>query len=87
MYDDKLEALISVALADGTLSEKERQVLFKTAREQGIDLEEFEMVLQARIIERQIAWDGAKRGVSKSDKYGSMRKCPACGAIVATFNR
>lgn len=86
MYDDKLEALISVALADGTLSEKERQVLFKTAREQGIDLEEFEMVLQARILERQIASDGAKRGVSKSDKYGSVRKCPACGAIVATFN-
>ena len=51
MYNEKLEALITAALADGVLTEKEKQILFKKAEAMGIDLDEFEMVLDARLVE------------------------------------
>ena len=53
MYNDKLEALISAALADGVLTEKEKQVLFKKAEAMGIDLDEFEIELEARRVKRR----------------------------------
>ena len=83
MYDEKIEALIKAALADGVLTEKEKQVLFKRAQEAGIDLDEFEMVLDARLVELQKA-EKEKAGSSapKSTKFGDVRKCPICGALV-----
>jgi len=36
-----------MALMDGELTEKEKQVLFKNAEALGIDLDAFEMVLEA----------------------------------------
>ena len=45
MYNEQLEKLIDYALADGELTEKEKQVLFKKAESMGVDLDEFEMVL------------------------------------------
>ena len=86
MYNEKIEALIKAALADGVLTEKEKQVLFKNAQEQGIDLDEFEMVLDARLVELQKAEkEKAEKSAPKSNKYGDVRKCPACGALVAAF--
>lgn len=49
MYDEELELLMDAALADGELTEKEKQILFKKAQSFGIDLDEFEMVLKARL--------------------------------------
>lgn len=86
MYNEKIESLIKAALADGVLTEKEKQVLFKKAQEAGIDLDEFEMVLDARLFELQKEEkEKAAKSAPKSDKYGSVRKCPACGAIVGAF--
>ncbi len=83
MYNEQIEALISAALADGMLTEKEKQVLFKKAQAQGIDLDEFEMVLDARLVELEKA-EKAKVSTSapQSTKYGDIRKCPVCGAMV-----
>lgn len=53
LYDEKIESLISAALADGVLTEKEKQVLFKRAQAEEIDIDEFEMVLDARLVELQ----------------------------------
>lgn len=86
MYDEQIEGLISAALADGVLTEKEKQILFKKAQSMGIDLDEFEMVLDARLVELQKAEkEKAAKSAPKSDKYGTVRKCPACGAIVPAF--
>ena len=83
MYDEKIEALISAALADGVLTEKEKQVLFKRAEAEGIDLDEFEMVLDARLVELEKAEkEKAEKSAPKSTKYGDVRKCPVCGAMV-----
>jgi hypothetical protein len=52
MYSEKLEKLIEYALADGVLTEKERQALNKAAEAEGVDLDEFEVVLEARLYEK-----------------------------------
>lgn len=53
MYNEELELLIEAALADGELTEKEKQILFKKAQSFGIDLDEFEMVLDARLLKKK----------------------------------
>jgi len=84
MYNEQLENLIDLALLDGDLTEKEKQILFKKAESMGIDLDEFEMVLQAKLFDKQKS-DSPKSASPKSDKLGDVRKCPACGAIAETF--
>ena len=90
MYSSKIEKLIKMALADGELTEKEKQVLFKRAEEEGIDLDEFEMVLEAKLYERSqkpapVQPVQAQSAAPKSEKFGDVKKCPACGAMVQTF--
>lgn len=81
MYNEKIEALIKAALIDGVLTEKEKQILFKRAESEGIDLDEFEMVLDARLVELE---QEQKTSAPQSDKFGDVRKCPACGAIISS---
>ncbi len=86
MYNEKLEELIDAALADGVLTEKEKQVLFKKAQEMGIDLDEFEMVLDSRLVKiKKSEEEKAQSSAPKSNKLGDVKKCPACGAIVQTY--
>ena len=87
MYNEKIEQLIKAALADGVLTEKEKQVLFKNAQAAGIDLDEFEMILDARLVELQKSKKdktekSALKSAPRSDKFGDVRKCPACGALL-----
>lgn len=86
MYNEQLESLIDAALADGVLTEKEKQVLFKKAQAFGIDLDEFEVVLDARLVKLQKE-EKAKAAASapKSNKLGDVRKCPQCGAVIGSF--
>jgi hypothetical protein len=87
MYNEQIENLINLALADGELSEKEKQILFKKAEASGIDLDEFEMVLDAKLFEKQQTSKAAAPSVAapQSDKFGDVKKCPACAAIVQSF--
>ena len=87
MYNDQIENLINLAITDGELTEKEKQVLFKKAEAAGIDLDEFEMVLDARLYDKQQTLKAVAPSVAapKSDKFGDVKKCPACGAIVQSF--
>jgi Flp pilus assembly protein TadB len=68
MYDAQLEKLIEMSLADGVLTEKEKQILFRKAESLGIDLDEFEMVLETRLQERQ------NRQTGKFDKNPEIIK-------------
>lgn len=88
MYNEQIENLINHALADGDLTEKEKQILFKKAEAIGIDLDEFEMVLDAKLFEKQQTLKAAAPSVAapKSDKFGDVKKCPACGAMVQTYS-
>ena len=81
MYSEELEALISAALADECITEKERNVLIKRAEAEGIDREEFELVLDSRVI----LANKRKASENKSSKLGDYRKCPSCGLPMGTF--
>jgi len=87
MYNEQIENLINLALADGELTEKEKQILFKKAEAAGIDLDEFEMVLDAKLFEKKQTIKAVAPSVAapNSDKFGDVKKCPACGAIVQSF--
>ena len=73
-----------MALIDGEITEAEKQVLLKRAMEEGIDLAEFEMILNAKIYEMKLKRNDTPQP-SQSNKYGDIKKCPACGAIVASY--
>ena len=77
MYNEQLEKLIEMALMDGELTEKEKQILFKKAETFGVDLDEFEMVLDAKVVEQQ------KKG-APTEKKDNVIKCPSCNDIVLT---
>lgn len=86
IYNPQLEKLIDIALADGELTEKEKQVLFKRAEAMGIDLDEFEMVLDAKLYEQNKSNNAsANNAAPKSNKFGDIKKCPACGAVLQSF--
>ncbi len=48
-YNEELEQLIEIALTDGTLTDKKKDVIFKKAQALGVDIDELEMVLEARV--------------------------------------
>jgi hypothetical protein len=88
MFNDQLELLINAALADGELTEKEKQILFKKAEAQGIDLDEFEMILDGRLYEKLQSLNKTHHqpiAEPISNKLGDVKKCPACGASVDAF--
>lgn len=82
MYSEKLESLIAAALADGQVTPQERNVLLRKAQEEGIDIDEFTMVLDARIVEYQQKNSPAPK---PSGKNGVMKKCPSCGFPVESM--
>lgn len=75
----EIEKLIDLALADGQITEKERNVILKKATELGIDADEVEMVLDGRI--HQLEANKPKQ----KEKVGNIKTCPACGASVKPF--
>ncbi|KAA6322104.1 hypothetical protein EZS27_028320 [termite gut metagenome] len=100
MYQEDLEELIKAALADGVLTEQKKLILFKKAEKQGIDLDEFEMVLEARLFEQNQKSKKVENPVAvapepivvvpepiaatKPNKERAV-KCPSCGAIIQSF--
>lgn len=89
LYDEQLENLIEMALTKGDLTEKDKRVLFKKAESLGVDLDEFEMVLDAKLYERKKQLQGdtsqMSSAVNKSSKYGDVKKCPSCGSMIESF--
>lgn len=89
----ELEKLIDFALADGQLTEKEKQVLFKKAEALGVDQDEFEMVLEGKLHLVQKAMNQSnsspqtqvQQAQTQSNKEGSLKKCPSCGAHIQAF--
>lgn len=89
MYNEQIDKLIEMALMDGELTEKEKQILFKKAESLGLDLDEFEMVLDAKLFEKKQESNSTNPTASaspNSDKLGDVKKCPGCGAITESFS-
>ena len=75
-----IENLIELALADGQITEKERSVIVKKAIETGVELDEIEMVIAAKIYQQH-----ADKLKPMKDKMGNLKTCPACGATVTSM--
>jgi hypothetical protein len=73
----EIEKLIDLALADGQITEKERHVILKKAAELGVDADEVEMTLDAKLHQLQ-----ATQSTPNKEKVGNIKTCPACGAEV-----
>jgi hypothetical protein len=87
MYNEKIEKLIEAALLDGKITPKEKEVLFKRAEAEGIDLDEFEIVLESRLFEKKQVRTQPSEPTPKPsyNTTGELEKCPACGAITESF--
>lgn len=83
-----LEKLIDLALADGILTDKEKAVLQKKADSLGVDQDEFEMILEGKLYlaQKAAAPSPPTNEKPKSNKEGSIKKCPSCGAPTQSFN-
>lgn len=102
MYNEELESLIEAATADGTLSAKNKMIIFKKAEALGVDLDELELVLSARLKKAQHQVQGFAPAPPQAAPAPAspavaapaaptvvkpqIRKCPACGAILTSFS-
>lgn len=87
-FSPQLEKLINMALVDGEITDKERQVLIRRAEAEGVDPDEFEMELEARLYMRQQqnpTPDAPKPTATEEQPARKSNKCPACGAMVPAF--
>ena len=92
--NQELEKLIDFALADGVLTDKEKEILNKKAKELNVDMDEFEMVLNAKVHLKQKEMQTApppptppqqQSQEKATQKEGDLKKCPSCGAPVQSF--
>ena len=83
----ELERLINLAVADGKITDRELEVLYRKAQELAVDMDEFEMVLEGKLHLAQKSTNVSQQSTtsSKSQKEGDVRKCPSCGAPALSF--
>ncbi len=83
MYNEELEMLIDAALADGVLTDEEKQILFRKAQQYGVNLDEFEMVLEGRLA--KVRAQRQQQAAPTPNKQRGPKKCPACGALIQSM--
>ena len=84
--NSEIENLINMALADGEVTEKERGIILRKAEEIGLDRDEVEMILDGKIALQKKELDNSQLSKENlSNKAGSIKKCPSCGAPVHSF--
>jgi hypothetical protein len=77
--NSEIEKLIDLAIADGQITEKERNVILRKAAELGVDLDEVEMVLDGKLHKLEASKPKQK------EKVGNIKTCPACGSSAGSF--
>lgn len=85
--NQELEKYIDLAITDGILTDKEKQILIRKAEEAGVEWDEVEMILEAKLYERQQAKakfdEQVKKCPSCKESIPALSKvCPACGHVV-----
>lgn len=79
----RLNQLINAAVADGEISDMERQVLIRNAQNEGVAMDEFVMVLEARIYERRQQLLSKQRQEETQQKAAEVAAASATAAIYA----
>lgn len=95
-FSPKLDKLITAAVADGEITDLERQVLIRNAQEEGVAMDEFVMVLEARLFEQRQVLSARQKQQSapmrmpppqpaapqQTSRANKVDKCPSCGAPI-----
>lgn len=77
MISKEFESFIDFAIIDGIISEKERDVLHNRARLEGVDLNELELIIEAKLFQKG-------KGLEKESN--EVDKCSICGDIISHFS-
>ena len=85
----ELEKFIDFAVTDGEVTEKEKTILIRKAEELGVDLDEMEMVLDAKLhmIQKEAQPKEVQAEVPPpAENKPSLVKCPQCAAAIESFS-
>ena len=80
MYSEKLEEVISAALADGNLTEQKRKIIMRRAEKEGEDVEEVMMVVESRLLNQ------TKKQSNQSQSKSESKEEVINGDFVETVN-
>jgi hypothetical protein len=72
----EIEKLIDLAITDGQITEKEKEIILRKANTLGLDTNEIEMILEGKLHQLEASKPKQK------EKVGNIKTCPACGASV-----
>ena len=78
----EIEKLIDLSLVDGQITEKERAVIIKKAMSLGIEKDEIEIILDAKIHE----FNNSKTE-KNSNKLENTQKCPSCNNVISGLSK
>ena len=81
MYSERLEEVISAALADGNLTEQKRNIIMRRAEKEGEDVEEVMMVDESRLLSQ-----GNVQPKQIAPKSKPVKEVAADGDFVETVN-
>ena len=79
MLSQELQQLIEAAIADGTITDKEREIIRNRAIKDGEDSDEVEMILDGKLQSKQ-------KSTNTDSKLGDRKKCPNCGEIIPALS-
>jgi Zn finger protein HypA/HybF involved in hydrogenase expression len=85
----ELEKFIDFAVADGEVTDKEKAILIRKAEEFGVELDEMEMVLNAKLhmIQKEAQpKEGLAEVTPHAENKPSVAKCPQCAAAIESFS-
>jgi hypothetical protein len=83
MFSPEIEKLIKIALIDGVITEKERLVLIRKATAEGLDPDEFEMMLEAYLFEKQST---IQEPPPIPEQKKDIERCPSCNDALPQFS-
>lgn len=83
----EVEKLLNAAKGKGFMTEKQRDLILSKAEQLDEDMTEIEFFLEDIPIKQQesLSTVDNTKPLSSSNKQGSVRKCPVCGAIVQSY--
>jgi hypothetical protein len=86
MHQD-VEKLLNAAKEKGYITERQREIIISKAQQLGEDMSEVEFLLDDIPIKQQESLSSSVNNDPRpsSNKQGSVRKCPVCGAIVQSY--
>ena len=85
MYPE-LENLVKNLLSKGELTDRSRELLIKKAEQLGLDSIDFELELEEKIADAKLKTSSPPPRTVESNKEGTIKKCPSCGAPAESFN-